>query len=231
MIKAYYKLAKPGIVYGNALMFAAGFFVASSRGIDWPLFFSSLIGLSLIIGSACTFNNVADRSMDAKMPRTQKRAIPAGLISTRAALIFGSVLFLLGAATLFFFSSPLALAASAIGFFVYVFLYTPLKPKTKYALFVGAVAGAMPPVAGYAAVTNRFDWIAALLFALLFLWQLPHFVAIAFYRFEDYRLAGVPLFARAPKNDRERKIAKQIFAASLVVLLAGCLGTALWRLL
>jgi protoheme IX farnesyltransferase len=96
---------------------------------------------------------------------------------------------------------------------------------------VGAIAGAVPPVVGYTVITDVYDGWALLLFILLFVWQIPHFVAIAFYRYEDYTAAGVPLFARAPKNEKERKIAKQVFAASLVILLVGCLGVALWRLL
>jgi protoheme IX farnesyltransferase len=229
--RSYYRLMKPGIIYGNALMFAAGFFLASAHGIDWPLFLESLAGLSLVIGSACVFNNIADRAMDAKMERTKKRAIPSGKISTRAALMYGVALFAFGSALLYYFSTIAALVSALIGFAVYVFFYTPLKPRTRYALFVGAVAGAMPPVAGYTAVTNAFDLWALGLFAALFVWQLPHFISIAVYRFEDYSMAGVPLFARAPKNDRERKLARQVFAASLIILLAACLGIALWRLL
>jgi len=230
-IKAYYRLAKPGIVYGNALMYAAGFFLASNDGIDWLLFFAGLAGLSFVIAGACVFNNIADRELDARMPRTKKRALVTGEISVRAATAFAYALSITGLLELYLLTTYSAFLAAAVGFGVYVFAYTPLKPKTKYALFIGAVAGATPPVVGYAAVADRYDGWALLLFVLLFLWQLPHFISIAFYRYEDYAAGGVPLFARAPKNDKERKIAKQVFAASLIVLLLACLALALWRLL
>lgn len=228
--RRYYRLTKPGIIYGNALMYAAGFFLASRQGIDWPLFTQGLVGLSLVIGSACVLNNVADREMDAKMERTKRRALPAGTISPKSANVYAAVLLILGLGMLYYFSTPAAFLTAVVGFVVYVYFYTPMKSRTKNALFVGAIAGATPPVVGYAAAAGGYDWWALLLFVALFLWQLPHFIAIATYRFEDYSAAGVPLFARAPKNDRERKIARQIFAASLVVLLAACLAIFLWRL-
>jgi len=230
-IQAYYRLTKPGIIYGNALMYAAGFFLAASEGIDWQLFISGLAGLSLIIGGACVFNNIADRGIDARMERTKKRAIVSGKISVKDATIFGYILAIPGFLELYLLTTFTAFFTALVGFAVYVFIYTPLKPKTKYALFIGAIAGATPPVVGYTVITDVYDGSALLLFVLLFVWQLPHFIAIATYRFEDYSMAGIPLFARAPKNDKERKIAKQIFFASLVILLVACLGLALWRLL
>jgi protoheme IX farnesyltransferase len=230
-IEAYYRLTKPGIVYGNALMYAAGFFLAAREGIDWQLFVGGLAGISLVIGSACVFNNIADRELDSKMPRTQKRALPAGKISVKDATVFGYLLAITGFLDLYLLTSFTAFFTALVGFAVYVFAYTPMKPRNRYALFVGAIAGAVPPVVGYTVITDVYDGWALLLFILLFVWQIPHFVAIAFYRYEDYTAAGVPLFARAPKNEKERKIAKQVFAASLVILLVGCLGVALWRLL
>jgi len=230
LTRAYYRLMKPGIVYGNALMYAAGFFFASAEGINWKLFIWGLFGLCFVIAGACVFNNIADREMDSKMERTKKRAIPSGRISPQSAEAVGYAISIAGFIILYFFTTFTAFFAALIGFAVYVFVYTPLKPRTKYALFVGAVAGAMPPVVGYTAISDAFDWWSTLLFVLLFLWQLPHFISIAVYRFEDYSAAGVPLFARAPKNDKERKLAKLVFAASLVILLLGCLGVAFWRI-
>ncbi len=229
--QAYYRLTKPGIIYGNALMYAAGFFLASSDGIQWQLFISGLAGLSLVIGAACVFNNIADRDIDARMERTKKRSIVSGAISVKDATTFGYLLAIPGLLELYLLTTFTAFFTALVGFAVYVFAYTPLKPKTRYALFVGAIAGAVPPVVGYTVVTDTYDGFALLLFVLLFVWQLPHFIAIATYRFEDYSMAGIPLFARAPKNDRERKMAKQVFFASLVILLVACLGLAFWRLL
>jgi heme o synthase len=229
-IRSYYRLTKPGIIYGNALMYAAGFFLASREGIEWPLFLFGLVGLSLVIAAACVFNNVADRELDAKMERTKNRALVRGAISIPAANKFAAILLLLGFSSLYFFTSDTAFLIALVGFVVYVHLYTPMKPKNRWALFVGAVAGATPPVVGYTAVTDSVDLWALGLFIALFVWQLPHFIAIATYRYEDYSLAGVPLFARAPKNDKERKLAKRVFFISLIILLLGCLSIFAWRI-
>lgn len=230
-IKQYYRLTKPGIIYGNALMFAAGFFLASWEGIEWQLFFVALLGLSLVMAGACVFNNYADRELDKKMERTRNRSLVTGAISPNAAYIYGMVLSILGFSTLYFFSTYLSFFVALIGFAVYVFLYTPLKPKTSIALYIGAVAGATPPVVGYVAVTDTFDLWALGLFVAIFLWQLPHFIAIATYRYEEYTAAGVPLTLKRAPTEAEKKKAKRIFALSLVVLLLVCLGIALWRLL
>ncbi len=230
-IKAYYRLTKPRMVYMNVAVAAAAFIYGSHTTIDWQAFVAMLAGLGAIVASACVFNNYADRFIDAKMERTKKRALVSGAISVKDATIFGYLLAIPGLLELYLLTDYTAFFTALVGFAVYVFAYTPMKPKSRYALFVGAIAGATPPVVGYTAVTDVYDGWALLLFILLFLWQLPHFIAIATYRFEDYSMAGVPLFARAPKNDKERKIAKQVFFASLVVLLVACLGLALWRLL
>ncbi len=227
----YYRLTKPGIIYGNALMFAAGFFLGSWDGVEWGLFFEALLGLSLVIAGACVFNNYADRELDKKMERTKNRSLVTGAISPRAAYIYGMVLAIAGFSILYFFSTYLSFLVALIGFATYVFVYTPLKPKTSFALYIGAVAGATPPVVGYTAITGTFDLWALGLFVALFLWQLPHFIAIATYRYEEYAAAGVPLTVKRTPTDIEKKRAKKIFFASLVVLLVACLGIALWRLL
>ncbi|MDO8548268.1 MAG: UbiA family prenyltransferase, partial [bacterium] len=161
MIRTYYELTKPGIVYSNILVAAAGFFYASvgilGGKIDWILGFWMLIGLACVIASACVFNNYLDRNLDAKMERTKERALASGKISNRNALIFGAILLVAGVKILFIFTNLLTLSVALAGFLVYVLLYSPLKPRTPYALFVGAIAGAMPPVVGYAAVTNTLN--------------------------------------------------------------------------
>ena len=223
MIKTYYRLTKPGIIYGNALAAVAGFFFASRGGpINWWLFVATVLGLSLIIASACVLNNYMDRDIDARMERTKNRAMVRGAISDRNALIFAAVLGVMGVVLLAFYSSYTALAAALVAFVVYVALYTPLKPRTPMALFVGAVSGAMPPVVGYTAVTNMLDWYAFALFLALFLWQIPHFLAIATYRYNEYAAAGVPLFIKKEPSDTTKRRAKVIFYCSLVVLLVAC---------
>jgi heme o synthase len=218
----YYRLTKPGIVYGNALVAVAGFLYASAGSVNWGLGISMLIGLSLIIMSACVLNNYFDRDIDGKMERTRTRALVAGDLLPKHALIFGVVLGLVGTAMLFFFTTVLALEVALVGWIVYVCMYTPLKRISPHALWVGAVAGATPPVVGYVAVTNTLDSTAWWLFLFLFIWQIPHFLAIATYRYEEYANAGVPLFIKKAPSGKAKRWGRIIFYASLVVLLAWC---------
>ncbi|MEJ0021846.1 MAG: heme o synthase [Candidatus Doudnabacteria bacterium] len=193
MFKIYYQLTKPGIIYGNAITTIAGFFLASRGHMNWRLLLATLVGLSLVIASACVFNNLYDRDIDRKMERTRSRALVTGSISKTNAIIFGIVLIFLGAFVLRFHTNTRALLAALFGFFVYVFAYTPLKHRSVHATLVGAIAGAVPPVVGYTAVTNRFDLAALLLFLILVAWQMPHFYAIAIRRLDEYRSAGIPV--------------------------------------
>ena len=197
MIRAYYTLAKPGIVYGNALAALAGFLLASKGEYDWVRFVLMLLGLSAIIASGCVFNNYIDRDIDARMERTKNRALVQAVIAPRNALAYGTILFVLGAAILAFYTNALTLGVACFGFFAYVVLYSLLaKRTTPYATHVGALAGAVPPVVGYCAVTNTFDLGALLLFVILCTWQMVHFFAIALYRSDEYAAAGIPVWPR-----------------------------------
>jgi protoheme IX farnesyltransferase len=219
--RTYYELAKPRMVYANVLVAAAAFIYASHGAADWMLGAAAIAGLGCVIASACTFNNYLDRGMDAKMERTKCRALPSGLLPGSHALAMGSLLLVAGLALLSMTTAAAFLVALA-GWVVYVLMYTPLKPRSPHALFVGAVAGAVPPVVGYAAVTGTLDATALALFIFLFVWQLPHFVAISIYRGEEYAAADVPMFFKGPHTAAQKKVARTIFFASLVVLLAWC---------
>lgn len=226
---SYYRLVKPGIVYGNALVAAAGFAYASAGHVNWLLFVCTLLGLSMVIASACVFNNYFDRDIDAKMARTTNRPLAAGHISSRPALAFGAFLGLTGAALLFFFTTLPAFAVALFGWLVYVLAYTPLKHVTPQALWVGAIAGATPPVVGYAAVTNSLDLTALWLFLFLCLWQVPHFLGIAAYRFDEYSAAGIPLLIKKRPSERGKAAGRIVFYASLVILLVWCFALMLHR--
>lgn len=189
----YYLLTKPGIVLGNLVTLAAGFLLASKGVLDIGLFLATFLGLALIMASACVFNNYIDRQVDQKMERTKNRPLVTGLISHRSALLFGTLLGLLGALTLFLFTNLLTVMVAAFGFFVYVVLYSLWKCRTIYGTAIGSVAGAVPPVVGYCAVSNEFDLGALILFTMLVLWQMPHFFSIALYHFKDYSAAKIPV--------------------------------------
>src|SRR5579859_5456309 len=133
MVKSYYHLTKPGIIYGNAITALAGFFLASKEHVSLMLMLSMLVGLSLVIASACVFNNIWDKDIDARMDRTKTRAIVAGKISKTAAFIFGSILIVAGTLLLALFTNRYSLSTALLGWLVYVFVYTPLKRKTVHA--------------------------------------------------------------------------------------------------
>jgi protoheme IX farnesyltransferase len=191
-MKTYYRLTKPGIVYGNALTAFAAFLFASGGNINFLHLAAMLIGLMSIIAASCVVNNVMDRDIDTRMERTKERAIATGKVSLRSALLFAGVLFAVGI-TVLLFTNLLTLLVTLFGVFVYVLLYTPLKRVTRHSTIVGALAGAVPPVVGYVAVTNTLDNVALALFIILVCWQMVHFLAIAIFRREDYRGAGLPV--------------------------------------
>lgn len=189
----YYLLTKPGIILGNLITFAAGFLLASKGKIDFLLFFTTLLGLSLTMASACVFNNYIDRQVDKKMERTKNRALVKGLISVRNAILFGTLLGFLGMLTLFLSTNLLTVFVAGFGFFVYVILYSLWKCRTIYGTAIGSIAGAIPPVVGYCAVSNHFDMGAFILFTMMVLWQMPHFFAIAMFHLDDYVAAEIPV--------------------------------------
>lgn len=205
MLRHYYNLTKPGIVWGNTIVALAAFLYASDGAPDWTLLFASLVGISSIVAAACVGNNLADRDIDALMERTAEREIPNQIIIPKHALAFMGILLALGSATLVIFTNSLALLVALLGFFVYIFLYTPLKRVTSYATHIGAVAGAVPPVIGYTSVTGTLDQAAIFLFVLLVFWQMSHFFSIALYRLQDYINADIPVLP-AVRGLRRTKI-------------------------
>lgn len=224
----YYLVTKPGIILGNLITVAAGFLLASKGHFDWLLFLATLIGLAFIIASACVFNNYIDRSIDKKMARTKNRPLVTGAISGLHAMIYATILGILGNVILLKFTNPLTVFVADIGFFVYVVLYSVWKSRTIYGTAIGSIAGAIPPVVGYCAVSNRFDLGAVLLFVILVLWQMPHFFSIAMYRLNDYTAAHMPLLP-IQKGAWRTKVHMIVYiigfiAASILLTLFGYTG-------
>lgn len=178
---------------GNLITVAAGFFLGSQGFFPLGLFITTIIGLSLIIASACVLNNVIDWQIDKKMERTKDRPLAKGLVSAQNAIVFGIILAIGGFSTLFIFSNLLTTGVAFVGFFVYVVFYSFLKSRTVYATAIGSIAGAVPPVVGYCAVTNDFDPGAMILFMIMVLWQMPHFFSIAILHLEDYTRVNLPV--------------------------------------
>jgi heme o synthase len=205
MLKTYYRLTKPGIIYGNTLTAAAGFLLGSDGDIDFIGLLAALAGTALVIASACVINNYIDRDIDAKMARTKKRALVSGKVTGPQALVYAVMLGIAGFTILATQANPLTLCIGAIGFIDYVVLYTWSKRYTVFATLIGGIAGATSITAGYTAATNSLDIGALLLFTILVLWQMPHFYAIALFRLSDYKAAGVPVLP-VVKGTRHTKI-------------------------
>lgn len=171
----------------------AGFFLASSGNFDWSVFVAVTIGSICIVGSGCVINNYIDRNIDKKMNRTTKRALVTGQISVVNALIFASVLVLIGLTSLMVGTNWLTVIVGLVGWIAYVIVYGIAKRKSEHGTLIGTISGAIPPVAGYTAVSNSLDEASFLLFLILVFWQMPHFYAIALFRLKDYKAANIPV--------------------------------------
>lgn len=192
-LKEYYLLVKPGIVRSNLLAAITGFFFASQGSFDWQIFFAVTVGTTAIVASGCVANNYMDRRIDSQMKRTKNRALVAGRISGRAALIYSALLFIIGFTALLLLTNALAVAVGVAGFIGYVFVYGYAKRTTTHSTLIGSLPGATPILAGYTAVTGEADIVAALLFLSMIFWQMPHFFAIGAYRKKDYAAADLPI--------------------------------------
>ena len=193
MLKAYYQITKPGIIYGNLITAIAGYLLASDLKINGKSFSGLVIGLGLVIAAACTFNNLADRSIDRKMTRTKNRPSVSGKISLKTGLVYGSILLFVGIILLGLMTNILTLLIGLLGFVVYVSAYTYSKRKTSLATLIGSVSGAMPIVGGYTAFSGRIDSVSITIGMMMLVWQMPHFYAIALFREKDYQKASIPV--------------------------------------
>ncbi|AEO08804.1 protoheme IX farnesyltransferase [Buchnera aphidicola str. Ak (Acyrthosiphon kondoi)] len=197
MFKNYLEIIKPGIIIGNITLIIGGFLFASRHAtFNSLLFFYTILGASLVIASACVFNNLIDFDIDKKMKRTSNRVLSKKLLPFLPVLNFAIVLGILGIFILGYLVNFLSMSLSIFGFFVYVILYTLLyKRRSIYSTFVGSFSGSTPSVIGYTAVTNTIDICSILLFIILIFWQMSHFYAISIMRIKDYKKAKIPIFS------------------------------------
>jgi protoheme IX farnesyltransferase len=204
VIKKYYQLTKPGIVYSNVMTAAAGYLFASKWHINFGLFLYLIFGTAFIIASACVFNNYIDRNIDAKMSRTKKRITASGKISSKAVNLYGLILGLIGF-ILLTQTNTLTFLIGVVAFFGYVVLYGIAKRKTVHGTLVGTIPGGASLVAGYAAAISNLSLAALLLFLIMLSWQMAHFYSIAIFRLEDYKAASIPVMP-AVKGVKTTKI-------------------------
>jgi len=209
-----------------AITTAIGYLLGTPlNDVAWLTLIATIIGASLSCMGASVFNQVFERETDALMQRTADRPLPARRLSLAETIVMGTVLSCLGVGLLAWLANPLSAALSAGTIISYVLFYTPMKPISSTALFIGAVPGAMPPMIGYAAATGMLSVEAYLVFAIMFVWQVPHFIAIAWLYKEDYARAGMPMI---PVKHPEGSVTFWwIVGSSAVLLITGLLPTLL----
>jgi heme o synthase len=193
VLSDYWELTKPEVNFLIAMTTVAAFCLGSPKPLahfPWLLLLHTLLGTVLVASGAGTLNQLIERRFDAQMRRTARRPIAAGRIEPIQALIFGSLLSLAGTIYLALAVRPAASLLALLTLSAYLFFYTPIKRRTPWCTLVGAFPGAMPVLIGYVAATGKLDSEAWQLYAILFLWQFPHFMAIAWMYREDYARAG-----------------------------------------
>jgi protoheme IX farnesyltransferase len=201
VLRDYWKLTKPEINFLIAVATAAAFCVGCGQPIarfPWVLLAHTVFGTILVASGAATLNQLIERRFDAQMRRTVRRPISAGRIEPIPALVFGVALSVAGSIYLALAVRPAASLLAALTLGSYLFIYTPLKRRTPLCTLVGAFPGAMPVLIGYVAATGRVNSPAWVLYAILFLWQFPHFMAIAWMYRDDYLRAGYEVLPRGP---------------------------------
>jgi len=189
-LAAFVALTKPRIAVMVLVTVATGFVLGARGGSHPATLLFTLLGTGLVAGAASAWNQVWERHRDARMKRTAGRPLPSGRVSAAEATVFGGVLALLGLAILVVGANMAAAGVALATLVLYVFVYTPLKWRTTLNTAVGAVPGALPPVIGWAAATGQLSIEAWSLFLIVFLWQFPHFLAIAWIYRDDYRRGG-----------------------------------------
>jgi protoheme IX farnesyltransferase len=222
----YWELTKPEINFLIAITAAAGFWLGLSAApshFPWMPFLHTLLGTILVASGAATLNQLIELRYDAQMRRTARRPLVSGRIVPSHALWFGVLLAVFGVGYLAIYTNALASLVAALTLLSYLFLYTPLKRITPLCTLVGAIPGAAPPLIGWTAAGGRLEPGAWVLFAIVFLWQFPHFMSIAWMYREDYARAGYLVLPSG--GCRNRLVSWQAVLASLVLLPVGLIPT------
>lgn len=213
---AFIELTKPGITRLVLVTTAAGFYLAAGASASLLLFVNALFATALVASGTNALNQWLERDADAQMRRTRARPLPSGRLSSREALVFAWAISLFGLGYLALFVNMLT--AFVVGFTLgsYVFIYTPLKRKTWISTLIGAVPGALPIVAGWTATGRPLNAAAWALFAIMFVWQLPHFFALAWIYRDDYRNAGFQMLTVVDRSGARAARQTLMYAAALI---------------
>jgi heme o synthase len=228
-LRQFYVLTKPRVVQLIVFCAVIGMLLASPGLPDWRIALAATVGIWLVAGAAAAFNCLVEQGIDAKMARTSWRPTAKGQLSNTETLIFSAALCTLGSVILYVFVNPLTVWLTLATFVGYAIIYTVvLKPATPQNIVIGGASGAMPPVLGWAAVTGEVGAESLILCLIIFLWTPPHFWALALYRVEDYRKAGLPMLPVTHGSEFTRLhvflYTLILFAATLLPYIAGMSG-------
>ncbi len=215
-MKDYLALTKPRITWLILMSTGVGYFFGAKGGWHLLTLLHTIIGTGLIASGTAALNQWYEREADAKMKRTQARPLPAGRLDAGKALAFAIFISAAGFVELFFGVNALTALLGLFTLLSYLFIYTPLKQRSPHSTTIGAIPGAMPPLIGYAAASGTLTWEAWVLFAILFLWQFPHFYAIAWMYREDYERAGIRMLPVVEPDGEST--ARRILLYSLVLI-------------
>ncbi len=225
----YFELTKPRLVFLVLLSTLVGFVLGSKGPIPLGLLFKMLTGTALVAGGSMALNEWLERKEDAKMARTAKRPLPSARLEPTQALLFGVLTSILGLILLEIEVSSSCALLAALTLASYLFLYTPLKKKTSLCTIVGALPGALPPLIGWSAASNSLSFQGWILFSILFLWQMPHFLAIGWRYRDEYKRAGFHMLSL--EDETGERVGRQmvlytlsLFAVSLLPTIAGMTG-------
>jgi protoheme IX farnesyltransferase len=208
-------LTKPRLNLLVLMTTLGGIYLAKPEGVAAPLVLHTMAGTALVAGGAAALNQVWERRTDRLMRRTSRRPLPAGRLGTAEGAWFGVIMSLAGLVDLALAVNLVAAGVAAATLVSYVLVYTPLKTRTSLATLVGAVPGALPPVIGWAAATGTVTIEAVVLFAIVFFWQMPHFLAIAWLFRDDYSKAGIPMLPALEPDGRRTGRQALLYAAAL----------------
>lgn len=218
------ELLKPGITAFVMVMAAAGYVLAVDGPVNWIAFLGLIAGTGLTGGGACALNHVLERRQDALMARTASRPVSTGRVGATAAATYGLVLVALGAVALVLTTNTLTTGLALATVVLYVMVYTPLKQQTVHNTLIGAIPGALPALGGVTAATGMLDPTGWSVFAVLYLWQLPHFFALAWMFREDYQRGGFRMLPTAPRG--AERMARLVLGSALLLLVVGVLPAA-----
>ncbi len=215
-MKDYIALTKPRITWLILMSTGVGYFFGARGGWHWLTLLHTIIGTGLIASGTAALNQWYERVADSKMKRTQARPLPSGRLSAHNALIFAILISVAGFIELFLAVNALTGWLGLFTLLSYLFVYTPLKQRSPHSTTIGAIPGAMPPLIGYAAASGTLTWDAWILFAILFIWQFPHFYAIAWMYREDYERAGIRMLPVVEPDGEST--ARRILLYSLILI-------------